>query len=107
MRLSLRLWLAYKMVPSNEQLAMQVLLAAGQAKQVLLQAVAAQRQGHALNLQPGRAQLVTAHQAQNQLTARLADQHLAPNVLTCHAMDTLMAVESNYELIQALLSKSE
>ncbi|WP_087741614.1 PTS lactose/cellobiose transporter subunit IIA [Levilactobacillus zymae] len=94
------------MTPSNAQLAMQVLLAAGQAKQALLHAIAAHQHGQTLNLQPGHHHLVTAHQAQNQLTARLADQQQSPDVLTCHAMDTLMAVESNYELVQALLSDS-
>ncbi|GEO70827.1 PTS lactose/cellobiose transporter subunit IIA [Levilactobacillus acidifarinae] len=94
------------MTPSNDQLAMQILLAAGQAKQELFHAITVHRQGQALTLQSGRSHLVTAHQAQNQLTARLADQQTSPDILTCHAMDTLMAVESNYELVQALLSES-
>ncbi|QMU07040.1 PTS lactose/cellobiose transporter subunit IIA [Levilactobacillus suantsaii] len=93
------------MTPTNDQLAMQVLTTAGQAKQTLFQAIQTYHQTGVLELQAGHDQLVTAHRLQNQLTARLADRQASPNVLGCHVLDTLMAVESNYDLVQALLSK--
>ena len=92
------------MVPSNDQLAMQILLAAGQAKQVLLTAIEQYHQGKRLELQPGHAHLLAAHRAQNQLMARLTAKRQSPDILDCHAMDTLLAVESNFDLVQALLS---
>lgn len=85
---------------------MQILLAAGQAKQTLLKAIKQHHQGEQLDLQPGQTHLLAAHRAQNQLMARLTAKRQSPDVLDCHAMDTLMAVESNFELVQALCSNS-
>lgn len=90
------------MVPATvTQLAMQLLLAAGEAKQLLLKAAAA-GELTPTNLAPCRAKLVAAHQFQTKIMAELTSKGLGPDILVIHAMDSLMAVESNFELIQLL-----
>ncbi|KRO03461.1 hypothetical protein IV54_GL000186 [Levilactobacillus paucivorans] len=83
------------------QLAMQLLLAAGEAKQLLLKA-AADGKLTPTELAPCRAKLVTAHQVQTKIMAELTSKGLGPDILVIHAMDSLMTVESNFELIQLL-----
>lgn len=93
------------MAPTLDQLAMQLLLASGEAKQQLFETIRQIKQGRAPHDWTACQQkLVHAHQVQNQLTARLADAQTPLSVLCGHALDTMMAVESNYELAQALLT---
>lgn len=84
------------------QLAMQLLLAAGEAKQLLLKAAAAGELTPTDDLALCRTKLVTAHQFQTKIMAELTSKGLDPDILVIHAMDSLMAVESNFELIQLL-----
>ncbi|UIF29331.1 PTS lactose/cellobiose transporter subunit IIA [Levilactobacillus brevis] len=91
------------MPPTIEQLAMQVLVQAGTAKSSLYQAIAtAKTQHQSLDLATCREQLLAAHKVQTQMMAKMAAEDLPVTILINHAMDTLMAVQSNYELIEAL-----
>lgn len=91
------------MTPTIEQLAMQVLVTAGNAKTSLYQAISVAREQHqSLDLTTCHDQLVTAHKVQTQMMAKMAAEDLPVTILINHAMDTLMAVQGNYELIEAL-----
>ncbi|WP_168901197.1 PTS lactose/cellobiose transporter subunit IIA [Levilactobacillus tujiorum] len=86
-----------------EQLAMQLLVTAGTAKNSLYQELTAARLQHRQpDLTSCHDQLLTAHKVQTQMMAKMAATDLSMSVLVSHAMDTLMAVQGNYELIEAL-----
>lgn len=91
------------MTPTIEQLAMQVLVSAGTAKENLYRAIATAREQHqSVALSTCHDQLLAAHKIQTQMMAKMAAEGLPVTILINHAMDTLMAVQGNYELIQAL-----
>ncbi|KRL95287.1 PTS lactose/cellobiose transporter subunit IIA [Levilactobacillus hammesii] len=91
------------MTPTIEQLAMQVLVTAGTAKNSLYRAIAVAREQHqSLDLTACHDQLLAAHKVQTQMMAKMAAEDLPVTILINHAMDTLMAVQGNYELIMAL-----
>ncbi|MCT4488520.1 PTS lactose/cellobiose transporter subunit IIA [Levilactobacillus parabrevis] len=91
------------MTPTIEQLAMQVLVTAGTAKESLYRAIATAREQHqSLELSVCHDQLLAAHKVQTQMMAKMAAEDLPVTILINHAMDTLMAVQGNYELLEAL-----
>ncbi|NLR10676.1 MULTISPECIES: PTS lactose/cellobiose transporter subunit IIA [Lactobacillaceae] len=91
------------MTPTIAQLAMQVLVQAGNAKNSLYQAITTARTQHqSLDLTTCQDQLLAAHKVQTQMMAKMAAEDLPVTTLINHAMDTLMAVQGNYELIVAL-----
>ncbi len=91
------------MTPTIEQLAMQVLVTAGTAKENLYRAITIAREQHqSLELSACHDQLLAAHKVQTQMMAKMAAEDLPVTILINHAMDTLMAVQGNYELVEAL-----